>query len=41
MGSSSWASLPGNNTGIGVVMQSIVTNGFAAPQGFYRVQQSP
>ena len=41
MGSGSWTRLPGNNPGIGVVMQSIVTNGFAAPQGFYRVQQSP
>ncbi len=39
--SGSWTSLPGTNVGIGVVMQSIVTNALAAPQGFYRAQQLP
>jgi len=37
----SWTSLPGTNVGIGVVMQSIVSNALAAPQGFYRIQQLP
>ncbi|MGO9244562.1 MAG: choice-of-anchor Q domain-containing protein [Verrucomicrobiia bacterium] len=37
----SWTSLPGTNTGIGVVMQYIVTNALVAPQGFYRIQQLP
>jgi hypothetical protein len=41
MVSGSWTSLPGTNTGIGVIMQSIVTNALAAPQGFYRIQQRP
>jgi hypothetical protein len=41
MVSGSWANLPGTNVGIGVIMQSIVTNALAAPQGFYRIQQSP
>lgn len=41
MVSGSWTSLPGTNTGIGVVMQSIVTNALASPQGFYRIQQLP
>lgn len=41
MVSGSWTSLPGTNTGIGVVMQSIVTNALTAPQGFYRIQQLP
>ncbi|MGD0207556.1 MAG: choice-of-anchor Q domain-containing protein [Verrucomicrobiota bacterium] len=39
--SGSWSSLSGTNVGIGVVMQTIVTNALAAPQGFYRIQQSP
>jgi len=39
--SGSWASLPGTNVGIGVAMQSIVTNAIAAPQGYYRIQQLP
>lgn len=41
MVSSSWTSLPGTNVGIGVVMQSIVTNALTAPQGFYQIQQFP
>ncbi|MGO9244685.1 MAG: choice-of-anchor Q domain-containing protein [Verrucomicrobiia bacterium] len=41
MVSGSWTSLPGTNVGIGVVMQYIVTNALAVPQGFYRIQQSP
>ena len=41
MVSGSWRSLPGTNTGIGVVIQYIVTNALTAPQGFYRIQQLP
>jgi hypothetical protein len=37
----SWTSLPGTNLGIGVVMQSVVSNALAAPQSFYRIQQLP
>jgi hypothetical protein len=36
-----WTSLPGTNVGIGVVMQSIVTNALDAPRGFYRLEQLP
>jgi hypothetical protein len=35
-----WATLPGTNYGNGSLLQTTVTNPFAAPKQFYRVQQS-
>jgi hypothetical protein len=35
-----WATLPGTNYGNGTVQQTTVTNPFAAPRQFYRVQQT-
>ena len=35
-----WATLPGTNSGNGSLLQTTVSNAFAAPRQFYRVQQS-
>jgi hypothetical protein len=39
--SGSWTNLPVTNVGIGVVMQSIVSNALITPQQFYRIRQLP
>ena len=40
MVSGAWATLPGTNYGNGSLLQTTVTNPFAQPRQFYRVQQS-